>query len=81
MNARTEVPADRLERPHGNWIAYNRVEGAGPGVVFLPGFKSDMGGTKAMVLDRFCRDRGQGYLRFDYGSAPGPMTRSPPSMS
>ena len=67
MNDRDELPAERLERPDGNWIAYRRLAGAAPGVVFLPGFKSDMGGTKAMLLDAYCRDRGQAYLRFDYG--------------
>jgi pimeloyl-ACP methyl ester carboxylesterase len=35
-------------------------------VVFLGGFASDMGGTKATALDGFCRDRGQAFLRFDY---------------
>jgi len=35
-------------------------------VVFLGGFMSDMTGTKAEALDRFCVERGQAYLRFDY---------------
>jgi pimeloyl-ACP methyl ester carboxylesterase len=34
--------------------------------VFLGGFMSDMTGTKAQALDRFCAARGQAYLRFDY---------------
>lgn len=48
------------------------MQGAGetqasmPGVVFMGGFASDMTGIKAMTLDRFCRQRGQAYLRFDY---------------
>src|SRR5262249_25096836 len=29
-------------------------------------FMSDMTGTKAMMLEAFCRSRGQAYLRFDY---------------
>jgi pimeloyl-ACP methyl ester carboxylesterase len=37
-----------------------------PGVMFMGGFASDMTGIKAMTLVRFCRERGQGYLRFDY---------------
>lgn len=37
-----------------------------PGVIFLTGFASNMTGTKAMALDRFCRERGQNFLRFDY---------------
>jgi pimeloyl-ACP methyl ester carboxylesterase len=36
------------------------------GVVFLTGFVSDMTGGKAVALERFCGDRGQAFLRFDY---------------
>ncbi|MDD2795031.1 carboxylesterase [Acidocella sp.] len=48
-------------------LAYEFLEGAGPVVVFCPGFASDMGGTKAMALWEMCRTRGQAMLRFDYG--------------
>ena len=37
-----------------------------PVVVFLPGFKSDMMGSKAQFLARSCQKRGQGCLRLDY---------------
>ncbi len=47
-------------------LAYEFLEGAGPVVVFCPGFASDMGGTKAMALWEMCRARGQAMLRFDY---------------
>jgi pimeloyl-ACP methyl ester carboxylesterase len=49
-------------------IAYRRRPGRAdlPGVVFLGGFRSDMGGVKADHLDRFCAARAQRYLRFDY---------------
>lgn len=46
-------------------------------MVFLPGFKSDMAGTKALVLQEFCEARGQAYLRFDYtghGESTGAFT-------
>jgi pimeloyl-ACP methyl ester carboxylesterase len=36
------------------------------GILFLPGFRSDMTGTKATFLDDFCATRGLGYVRFDY---------------
>jgi pimeloyl-ACP methyl ester carboxylesterase len=36
------------------------------GILFLPGFRSDMRGTKATFLDNFCAARGLGYVRFDY---------------
>ena len=55
-----------LTRPDGPPLAYRRVAGAGPGVVFLGGFMSDMTGEKASALDAFCRRRGRAFLRFDY---------------
>lgn len=42
------------------------VEGRGPTVVFLPGYASDMGGAKALMLEDWARARGQGFVRFDY---------------
>jgi pimeloyl-ACP methyl ester carboxylesterase len=47
-------------------IAFRRVEGRGPAIVWLGGFKSDMKGTKAEALDTFARETGRAYLRFDY---------------
>jgi pimeloyl-ACP methyl ester carboxylesterase len=55
-----------LARDDGATIAYHRLEGKSPGIVFLGGFMSDMTGTKAMALEAFCRERGQAFLRFDY---------------
>ena len=71
MPARDTAPAtatDRksLARPDGATIAYHRLPGAAPGIVFLGGFRSDMTGTKALFLEEYCRRRGQAYLRFDY---------------
>lgn len=56
---------DRLTTPQGRHIAYRRRPGAGPGVVFLHGFRSDMGGTKALALDGWAAARGRAFLRFD----------------
>jgi pimeloyl-ACP methyl ester carboxylesterase len=47
-------------------LAYAKLHGAQPGVVFLPGYRSDMRGTKAMTLHEHCAARGHGLLRFDY---------------
>jgi pimeloyl-ACP methyl ester carboxylesterase len=55
-----------LDRPDGARIAYHKTEGKGPCVVFLPGFRSDMTGGKALALDALCKARGQAFLRFDY---------------
>lgn len=54
-----------LTRGGSTTIAYNRLPGKNPGVVFLHGFKSDMTGGKALAVETFCRDRGQAFLRFD----------------
>src|SRR5690242_9623446 len=58
--------ARKLSRRDGAAIAYHRLAGASPGVVFLGGLRSDMTGTKALFLEDYCRRRGQAYLRFDY---------------
>jgi len=48
-------------------LAYHQVEGSAPTVLFCGGYTSDMSGTKAQALERWCRAEGRGYLRFDYG--------------
>jgi pimeloyl-ACP methyl ester carboxylesterase len=60
------MDTDFLDLGGGRRIAYHRVEGRGPGLVFLGGFRSDMSGTKASFLEAFARGRGQAFLRFDY---------------
>jgi pimeloyl-ACP methyl ester carboxylesterase len=40
--------------------------GAGPGLLWLGGFKSDMKGTKAEALAAFAAERGRAFVRFDY---------------
>lgn len=56
----------RLDRGDGIELAWSRLNGASPTVVFLPGFRSDMTGDKATALAAFCASRGQAMLRFDY---------------
>ena len=48
-------------------LAYHLTEGAGPTIVFLPGYASDMSGTKALALESWAKARGRAFLRFDYG--------------
>ena len=55
-----------IETAAGRRIAYCRTAGAGPGVVFLGGFMSDMGGTKALHLQDWAERTGRAFLRFDY---------------
>lgn len=62
-------PPDVLTRENGTTLAYHRTpeSGAGgPGVVFYPGFRSDMQGGKALALEARCRADGRAFLRFDY---------------
>ena len=56
----------RLQRPDGESLAFKRLEGKGPTVVWIGGFRSDMEGTKALALDAAARERGWNYLRYDH---------------
>lgn len=47
-------------------IAYLHHIGRGPGVVFLPGFRSDMLGSKATAIAQWCASKGIACTRFDY---------------
>ena len=47
-------------------LAYAKLHGRQPGVVFLPGFRSDMQGSKAIALRDHCAATGRALLRFDY---------------
>jgi len=52
-------------------LAFRRRCGAGPGVVWLGGFKSDMLSTKAARLDEWAARAGRAFLRFDYSGHGG----------
>jgi len=51
---------------NGASLAYRLLPGAGPLVVFLPGYMSDMTGSKAEALSDWARAKGQAFLRLDY---------------
>jgi pimeloyl-ACP methyl ester carboxylesterase len=71
-----EVELRRLEVGDRH-IGYRLREGSGPTLLFLPGYGSDMEGTKALALDRFAALHGYPMLRFDYsgtGSSSGEFT-------
>lgn len=55
-----------LEREGGVPLAWRAVEGRGPTVVWLGGFRSDMTGTKAQALADQALATGRAFLRFDY---------------
>ena len=55
----------RLVR-NGIELAWSRLPGHGPTTVFLPGFKSDMAGSKATHLRDWAAAQGRSMLRLDY---------------
>ena len=55
-----------LRRSDGLRLAYIHTPGAGPTTVFLPGFRSDMTGSKALAIETWCKARGAACLRLDY---------------
>ncbi len=55
-----------LDRGDGVPLAWEKIEGHGPTLVFLPGLRSDMRGTKAEAIAGFCEQRGVAMLRLDY---------------
>ena len=55
-----------LTSSHGTKLAYSHQKGEGPGIIFLPGFKSDMEGSKAEALAEHCAQEGIQFTRFDY---------------
>ena len=69
--------AGRVEREDGVGLAYVHTPGAGPTTVFLPGFRSDMTGSKAVAVEGWCRGAGRACLRLDYsghGASGGEFT-------
>ncbi len=56
----------KLDRPDGERLAWRRIDGAAPTIVWLGGFRSDMTGTKAQALADWASAAGRAYLRFDY---------------
>ena len=67
----------KMDRGDGIRLAWNRTPGRGPTTVFLPGFRSDMTGAKALALEASCRTRGLACLRLDYsghGASGGAFT-------
>jgi pimeloyl-ACP methyl ester carboxylesterase len=55
-----------IDRGDGIHLAYIHSPGQAPTIVFLPGFRSDMTGDKAVMLADFARAQGHAVLRLDY---------------
>lgn len=68
-----------LPRPDGERLAWRRVAGDGPTVMWVGGWRSDMGGTKAAHLAEAAQARGWDYLRYDHfahGASSGEWTKA-----
>ena len=71
----------RLDRGDGIYLAWSHTPGHTPGrtptTVFLPGFRSDRAGAKAVAVESWCRAQGTACLRLDYsghGTSDGAFT-------
>ena len=70
----TNTQVQLLDRGDGLRLAFRKREGCGPTIVFLPGYASDMEGSKAVALDAFASERRLPLVRLDYsgtGSSEG----------
>ena len=58
---------DYVAAREGVQLAYQYRPGRGPTLVFLPGYASDMSGSKASALAQWAARTGRASLLFDYG--------------
>ena len=59
-------PPRLFDRGDGLHLACRFRPGRGPALLFLPGYASDMMGSKAVALDQWAQRNGRAMLRFDY---------------
>ena len=74
MTPMTATSIEYLRSAGGLRLAYRKRDGRGPTILFLPGYASDMEGSKAVALDAFAAKHRLGLLRMDYsgtGSSEG----------
>jgi pimeloyl-ACP methyl ester carboxylesterase len=60
------APVAWFDGPNGLKIAHRFLRGAGPAVVFLPGYMSDMEGGKAQAVLGWAHEAGRACLLLDY---------------
>uniref|UniRef100_A0A673V1S1 Abhydrolase domain containing 10 n=1 Tax=Suricata suricatta TaxID=37032 RepID=A0A673V1S1_SURSU len=63
---RQKTSVSFLSRPDLPNLAYKKLKGKSPGLIFIPGYLSDMNGTKASAIEEFCKSLGHACIRFDY---------------
>jgi pimeloyl-ACP methyl ester carboxylesterase len=57
---------DFLTLSDGTRLAYKKMEGQGPTIIWCGGLKSDMEGSKAVYLHDWAQRHERAYIRFDY---------------
>lgn len=75
----TDTAPLRFDRPDGETLAWRRIAGEGPTVVWIGGWRSDMEGTKALALEAAARAKGWDYVRYDHfahGASSGDWRRA-----
>lgn len=60
------APIDWFDGPTGHRIAHRFLPGAEPALVFLPGYMSDMAGSKAQAALAWAAEQGRACLLLDY---------------
>lgn len=63
LACRQKVTLSFLQRPDLPSLAYKKLKGKSPGIIFIPGYLSDMNGIKALAIEEFCKSLGHGYIR------------------
>ncbi|UWI83390.1 alpha/beta hydrolase [Wolbachia endosymbiont of Howardula sp.] len=71
------MKVDRLYDQDNQYIVYRQIRGTRASIVFLGGFGSDMNGTKATAIYKFCQAHDLSLVLFDYfghGTSSGHFT-------
>ncbi|XP_042298855.1 palmitoyl-protein thioesterase ABHD10, mitochondrial-like [Sceloporus undulatus] len=79
MGRRQKSSPSFLNRTDLPKLAYHKLKGKNPGVVYLAGLFSNMNGEKALALEDYCKSVGHAFVRFDYrgcGSSDGNIKES-----
>ncbi len=48
------------------YIAFHKLKGKDPGIIFLHGLNSDMTGNKALAIEKFAKRKKLSFIRFDF---------------
>lgn len=63
LACRQKISLSFLNRPDLPSLAYKKLKGKTPGIIFIPGYLSDMNGKKALAIEEFCKSLGHACIR------------------